>query len=200
MTSGVYVIAHKPTGNCYVGSSVDVERRWKRHCADLRKGQHHSYKLNVLCLSELAFSLVDVLEKNDLTEGEQRWMDNLDAVKNGLNVCPNASTPSTLPKTAEHKARIGAAHRGMKRSAEARARMSAAMTGIKRGPLPAEVAAKISAANKGRKRTEEVKRNLSLLKKGVKTGPCSDSRRLAISVAKRKRDAAALAEKLRVAL
>lgn len=35
MTSGVYLIRNSRTGRGYVGSSVNVEVRWKQHRADL---------------------------------------------------------------------------------------------------------------------------------------------------------------------
>jgi group I intron endonuclease len=189
MSSGVYIIAHPETGRCYVGSSIDVARRWKRHDYELRNNKHHSRKLQSVCSERLEYSLVEIAEKENLTEAEQRWMERLDSVKNGFNVCPTAGTPSTLPKTDEHKARIGAAHRGRKRSDDAKARMSAAMKGKKRTPTTAETAAKISAAKKGRPMAEETKARLSAAKTGVKTGPCSEARRLAISTAQRARHA-----------
>lgn len=185
MKSGVYVIAHPAPGRCYVGSSVDVERRWKRHLADLRKKRHHSFKLQRVATERLEFSLVE--STTSLAEAEQRWMDLLDSVAAGFNVCPFACTTSTLPKTAEHKAKIGAAHRGTKRSEEARSRIADAMRGKKRPPLSAEQKAKISAAKKGRPMSEEAKKKLPAAKAGVKTGPCSEARRAAISAAKKRK-------------
>jgi group I intron endonuclease len=39
---GVYMIKNIVTGNCYIGSSVNIVERWKRHRKDLRKNGHHS--------------------------------------------------------------------------------------------------------------------------------------------------------------
>lgn len=38
---GVYRIV-SPSGNCYVGSSIDMPRRWRQHASALRLGKHHS--------------------------------------------------------------------------------------------------------------------------------------------------------------
>lgn len=182
MKSGIYVIAHPSSGRCYVGSSVDVPRRWKRHQADLRQKRHHSFKLQRVATESLVFSFVEAT--TDLAAAEQRWIDLLDSVESGFNVCPDAGTAGTLPKTAEHKAKIGAAHRGMKRSDEARARISEAMSGKKRKPLSDAQKAKISAAKKGRPMSDAAKAKLSAFRSGVSTGPCSDQRRENIRAAK----------------
>ena len=194
MSTGIYIIANKLTGKCYVGSSVDIVRRWKRHDYELRSGKHHSQKLqrSYAKCGESAFyySVVEFCEKSDLTVREQHWIDRLDAYSAGYNACPNAGAVGRMPKTPEHRRRIGEAQLGRKRTTEAKARMSKAMSGKTRGPMSDELKAKISAALKGRKMTQEAKYKLSAAKTGVKTGPCSESRRAAISAAKRARDAA----------
>ena len=40
MTSGVYAIRHIETGRCYVGSTVDMSRRWKEHKIRIKSGKH----------------------------------------------------------------------------------------------------------------------------------------------------------------
>jgi group I intron endonuclease len=40
MVVGVYEIRNLKTGAVYIGSAVDVERRWARHRSDLRCGRH----------------------------------------------------------------------------------------------------------------------------------------------------------------
>lgn len=194
MASGIYVIANKVTGKCYVGSSVDIARRWKRHLYELRCGNHHSSKLQNSYLKHgegaFCFSMVELCSKRDFQEFEQRWLDHLNAHADGYNVCPKACDVSTLPKSEEHKRRIGEAQLGRKRSLPAKENMSKAMTGKKRGPMSAELRAKISASLKGRAITPEARKKISAAKSGVKTGPCSDERRAAISKAKRARDAA----------
>ena len=198
MASGIYVIAHPVTGNCYVGSSVDIARRWKRHAAELRRGEHHSHKLNVYCRDVLVFSVVELVEKEHLTSAEQRWMDRLDSTRwqTASTFALRQVRQARYQRHKSTKDRIGAAHHGMTRSDEAKARMSAAMRGKTRTPTTPEVAAKISAAKKGLPMSPEAKAKLSAAKRGVKIGPCSDARRAAISVAKRARDAAAREAKL----
>lgn len=44
MTAGVYKITNTKNGKFYIGSSENVERRWKQHTKDLMKGYHHCNK------------------------------------------------------------------------------------------------------------------------------------------------------------
>ena len=46
-TSGVYVIRHRD-GRAYVGSSKDVQSRWRAHRRELLIGIHHTPKLQQL--------------------------------------------------------------------------------------------------------------------------------------------------------
>ena len=60
----------------------------------------------------------------------------------------------------EAKAKIAAAHRGMKRTPEQIAKHAAAIRGRTKGPLPQETRDKISAAQRGRKQTpEQIEKN-----------------------------------------
>jgi group I intron endonuclease len=43
--SGVYQILCVPTGKAYVGSAVNLAKRWQEHRWMLRRGQHHSQYL-----------------------------------------------------------------------------------------------------------------------------------------------------------
>lgn len=41
----IYWIVNKNNGRIYIGSSIDLTGRWKRHRHELKKKTHHSYKL-----------------------------------------------------------------------------------------------------------------------------------------------------------
>lgn len=45
MTSGVYAITNTATGKRYIGSAVNIKKRWREHLHNLRKNKHHSKKL-----------------------------------------------------------------------------------------------------------------------------------------------------------
>ncbi len=186
---GIYTITHIESGKVYVGSSIDLVRREKAHLSNLRSRRHRNVHLQRAWdkYGESAFVIQVVEETTEdlLISVEQKWIDKLDAANGGkgYNACLIAASVGSLPKSAEHRRKIGDAHKGSKRSEEAKARMSAAMTGKKRSMTTPEHAAKISAAKKGKPMSEEAKRKLSITKTGVKTGPWSEARKAAFSAA-----------------
>ena len=46
---GVYMIKNKVNGKFYIGSSVDIQKRWINHRVDLRNNKHHSFQLQQDC-------------------------------------------------------------------------------------------------------------------------------------------------------
>ncbi len=94
--SGIYSITHKKSGKRYIGSAVNIEKRWSVHRCHLRKGTHHSRHLqsawNKYGESAFAFEVVATCEKDELTAQEQFWIDAFQTAnrKHGYNVSPTA--------------------------------------------------------------------------------------------------------------
>lgn len=166
MISCVYRIVHVATGREYIGSTQDFNRRRGMHLSHLRRGIHHSPKLQRSWSkrhpSEFAF---EILERVDDTASlfavEQRYMSerrpyyNVCAVAGSCRgVRRSAETIEKLRKSSTNpspcvrtRMRIGQFRRGPLPK-EQRARMVAARVGKKRSP---EAVAKTAAANRGRK-------------------------------------------------
>lgn len=87
---GVYKITCTVTGDIYIGSSVNVGKRWTQHRKDLTARKHHSAKLQQLWdrLGAAAFSLKlieSVTDKEILRKREKHYILQYDSVKNGCN-------------------------------------------------------------------------------------------------------------------
>lgn len=70
-TPAVYVITHVPTGKQYVGcASLDVHQRWRHHVWTLRRGRHHSIRLqedfDAGTLEDFRFQVLEWFEGNPL--------------------------------------------------------------------------------------------------------------------------------------
>jgi group I intron endonuclease len=107
MSAAVYAIVHTETGDTYIGSSADPETRWRKHREQLRRGQHHSSRLQAAWakFGEAAFAfkrLIICLPEN-LYMYEQRLIRALGPAFN------RKSTGSV--HTAESRAAIGRARR-----------------------------------------------------------------------------------------
>jgi group I intron endonuclease len=155
---GIYTIRHIETDRCYVGSSVNIARRWVEHRRLIRAGKHPAkHMLNAFQKYGSDAFAFEILEECDVSddaircERENHWIDKLKPV---FNVAPVAG--SVL---------------GLKRSAEARANMSKAQKGristLKGVPRTPEVRAKISESSKKRVFSEEHKLAFSQARKGT---------------------------------
>jgi group I intron endonuclease len=75
---GVYVIQNRITKDLYVGSSVDVESRKKRHLRELLNGTHHSKKLqrdvSLYGLRNFSFTVVALCKPHLLGVSEQYFI------------------------------------------------------------------------------------------------------------------------------
>lgn len=137
MRSGVYAICSRSTGLVYVGSAVRIQKRWSNHREKLRKGQHHSWRLqrawNNGGEQDFEFLVLQFVTRDQLLTVEQRYIDALRAADPGFgfNVNPVAgssighivseSTKEKLAKsrlgfvfTEEHRAKISQGLRGNK--------------------------------------------------------------------------------------
>lgn len=77
-TCGIYSIT-SPSGNFYIGSSVDVRARWAGHKAELKSGKHHCEPLQFAAhkygIDALKFELLAECPEEHLRELEQLVID-----------------------------------------------------------------------------------------------------------------------------
>lgn len=157
MKSGIYAITNSINQKVYVGSAVNIGRRWTEHRTTLKQKKHHSKKLqnswNKHGAESFSFSVIEyVYDLNELILREQYWIDlKKSASAFGYNVSPTAS--SLL---------------GFKHSIEAIQKCREAKLGKK---MPAHVAEALRIANTGRKHTPEHIAKSTLSRIGKKKSP-----------------------------
>ena len=109
MTCGVYEIVNNVNGNRYVGSSVNIESRWKGHLRELRRGTHHAHHLqhSFNKYGEDAFQINVLLEceRDCLIVNEQEEMDK----GYDYNSSPSAQNTLGLKLTDEQRSKASAA-------------------------------------------------------------------------------------------
>jgi len=186
MTTGIYVITNKINGKIYIGSSVNINRRWIEHLHKLRKGNHYNDKLQAGFTKygeeNFEFKLLEKVEnREDLFVVEQKWLDETGCVTDGYNLADKAFyqperkvDKETVDKFKESMAEYWASDKFkelMKRNSEFLA---------KRG-VSEETRRKISEAGRGRKPSEKAIAALVSRTKGI---PKSEEARKKMSVAK----------------
>lgn len=214
---GIYQILNKITGKYYIGSAIDVDRRWREHQSHLRCNCHDNEHLqrsyNKYGPDAFAFSVLEeVGDSSQLIAREQHWIDSLDATEAGYNICKIAG--STLGQRHDIETRRKISERKRNPSEETRRRLSAAKKGkqvgqdnpffgkkhteesLKRNseahrkPMSEDTKRKISDALKGRPKSDDTKKRMSEAQKGnTNSVGCtrSDETRRRMSIAQQKR-------------
>ena len=154
MKAGIYRIINSSNGKCYVGSSIDINRRRLEHFSALSHNRHVNNHLqnayNKYGKDSFIFEVIENLEitdniKEDLLEREQFWIDNLRPEYNILLV---AGSTLGYHHTEEAKQKISNSTKGVKKS-ESHAKHI--REGQKGRVLSEEHKAKLSQAAKHRK-------------------------------------------------
>ncbi len=147
-TAGIYQILNTVNGKIYVGSSVNLQKRYMSHLCELNKNNHSNKHLqrawNKYKEHNFDFEILQLVKNpKSLIECEQFWIDKTNCVnqKYGYNSSPTAG--NTL---------------GVKFSEETKKTMSVKRKGRK---LSKKHIQQIIKSNTGRKHTEETKKKMS---------------------------------------
>jgi len=167
MATAIYAIVNSITKDMYVGSAISVRRRWKGHKYALKRGTHHSPKLqnavNKYGLDIFNCEIIQLVEdKSKLIEREQFWIDFFKPTYNGR---PVAHSPFGTRHTEETKEKMSAAHKGRRFSAEHCANISAAKKGC---VIKEEQRKLLSEIGKGKRLSDASKAKISMSLMGNK--------------------------------
>lgn len=152
--SGIYEIRNLVSGKRYIGSAVNIKRRWYFHREHLRLNKHHNLKLqsawNKYGEKLFIFEVVFFCLKEQLISYEQQCIDGYDTVFNGYNIRTEATS-----------------NFGLKMSEETRQRMKVAQQKRRlENPVSEETKRRMSVSNKGQRPSELARKMSSILKKG----------------------------------
>lgn len=152
--TGVYKITCLENNKIYIGSSKNIDHRFKVHVQKLENNKHINSHLqsawNLYTREKFKFEIIESCDEKDLISREQFWMDETKCYDRniGFNACIKADRPT------------GYTHDDI-----ARQKMSYAKLGTKQSK---ETIAKRSEKSKGRKHSEETKKHQSEIKLGSK--------------------------------
>ena len=169
MKSGIYLIKNILNNKVYVGSALNITKRWLGHKAELKEGKHHS------CLLQRAWDkygeqsfkfeiLEEVSNPQHLLAYEQVYLDYYKSyeVDRGYNICKIAGSPLGIKHSEETKQKMSEAKKNQ--SEETKKKISEAHTGKK---LSEDTKNKIREANVGKKLSEDTKNKISQASKNI---------------------------------
>lgn len=175
MTCGIYKITRKDTGQCYIGLSEDIEKRWYDHIH--RPNLKHSYidrAIRKYGTDKFDLEIVEELPNDRLLlmEREEYWVNKYNTYQDDFhfNLTPGGDfNPAKLP---EVQAKISKALSGRKLSQKTKEKLSKVKSG-KNHPMfgrehTPETRQKISEANSGHKVSQETKDKISKANSGRK--------------------------------
>jgi predicted GIY-YIG superfamily endonuclease len=210
---GVYNIINTKTGKRYIGSSVEIEARWKCHKKSLIDNKHYNDKLQRAWNKYGADSFLWVVYQ--YCDDGEKALDLEQSLLNAFNFTGNWKKLYNISKDArsatrgrelsnEHKQKISEANRGKKRSEKVRLKLSESAKKKKhpgfseetkrkmseaaknRPPISEESRIKRSEAQKAKKLSEETKQKISEANKGRKKPPRSEEHQRKIVESKKR--------------
>lgn len=96
---GIYVITCNITNKCYVGSSINIKQRRKRHFSDLKCNRHCNRYLQNAWLkygsTNFSFEILEECATTTLLENEKKWITHYDSLNlnKGFNLCLETNRP-----------------------------------------------------------------------------------------------------------
>jgi len=122
--SGVYAFWCQAEGRCYVGGSVNIEWRKRRHLYRLRSGKHSNKPFqaafDIHGESSLEFVILDLCTPESVAALESHWVRELEgALFNPPAAALTSGTPG-IPHSAETKVKISSSLTGREKSLEHR--------------------------------------------------------------------------------
>lgn len=169
--SGIYSAIHRDSGKCYVGSSVNIGDRMRRHIRESVGRCETAFHRALKNLGRENFDF-EVLERCDpslLLDREQFYISFLDSARNGFNTIetPKKTRFGTGVSQATRIRLSEAGRSSQKTLAHCRA-MAEKSKGVKRRAVSEETKAKLRLANIGKKASEETRLKMSAKGKGRK--------------------------------
>lgn len=176
MKSGIYEIINIKNGHRYIGSAMDIERRWRHHKKALYDNKHHSVYLqnawNKYGKDCFIFNVIENCFFFILIQREQHYIDELNPE---YNILKNAGSRLGTKHKPESISKMSFAHKKYRATEETKTKMSIKRKGVNHTEehkknigialkgrfFSEETRKKISEAMKGKKASEETRKKLS---------------------------------------
>lgn len=163
---GIYKITNIRNNKCYVGSSIDIRKRWNKHQSELNRNIHKNiYFQNAWNKYGKDSFIWEILEecpidKEVIIQREQYYINDL---KPEYNLCPNAYSCYGVKRSDETRKRLRDALKGHTVSEETKQKLRIARA---RQVITDETRQKLSEARKGKPKSDAHKEKISLSHKG----------------------------------
>jgi group I intron endonuclease len=164
--SGIYCAIERKTGKCYVGSSVNIHRRYRDHIYAAKRGSRNCFHkaLTNLGFEAFDFEILERCEKDKLLDRERLYIALLNSASiHGFNIRSKPTANYDVKISESTRERMSKNRLGKKHSVETCAKIGEANRSRVFTP---ELRQKIGRSTRGRVHSEETKRKISESTKG----------------------------------
>ena len=137
MKNGIYIIHNTVSNKSYIGFSIEMEKRWQQHRANLRNNHHDNPLLqnawNKYGEESFEFSIIE--ETTELADREIYWISELNTYETGYNLTEGGDDPpdvTGIKRSAETRKLMGDVQRGRKKTQDHKDKIAKTLTGHKR--------------------------------------------------------------------
>lgn len=100
---GIYKITNTINGDCYIGSSKDIEHRWKQHLyLSQKQGKHYKYHLyralRKFGIENFSFAILELCQEEQLIELEQKYYSIYNPIYNNIQPKENPACNEKIKK------------------------------------------------------------------------------------------------------
>lgn len=93
---GIYKITNNINNHCYIGQSIDIEKRWKDHKKPYNWKREHNKPLYLAFqkygIENFSFEVIEECTTKQLDLKEKYWIDYYDSYNNGYNMTTGGET------------------------------------------------------------------------------------------------------------
>jgi group I intron endonuclease len=168
---GIYKIENKINGNVYIGQSIDIAKRFRRHIGNLDKNIHTNTHLQKAWSKygkdNFFFDIIETCSKSSLNKREIFYIKEFKNETTLYNLTDGGDGSLGCKHTEETKRKLSEIHTGKSLSENHKEKIG---EGNKGKIVSKETKLKMSAAMKGRQMSEEQKKKMSERMTG-KPGP-----------------------------
>ncbi len=119
MISGIYKIVNNINNKIYIGSAINLSRRFKEHIRTLKSNKHHNKKMqnswNKHGENNFSFVIIEYCEKEKLILREQHYIDEINPE---YNICRIAGNTLGTKMSDEQKKHLSVINTGKKLTEE----------------------------------------------------------------------------------
>lgn len=132
--AGIYKITNTYNNKFYIGSSINIDKRWYRHITDLNCCKHHNKHLQRAWKkygkNSFTFEIIELCKPEDLLKSEQFYLDLLNPE---YNHCKIANSRLGIKASKETLEKMSKSQKGKKQSKETITKRAEKLKGNKFG-------------------------------------------------------------------